>query len=155
MKKLMLFALACSLMLAFGCAKKVQPEGETVVVTEVEEEVIVEVVKSPMELYAEAYANLPKSHTVAKGECLWWIAEYKEVYNDPFMWPLIYKANRDMIKNPDLIYAGQSFALPRTGFSLDEVKSARKEAGAPWKSLEPGEGAMIPAEMRAGLGYSF
>jgi len=153
MKKLMLFALACSLLLAFGCAKKVQPETETVVVTEVEEEVVI--VKSPMELYAEAYANLPKNHTVAKGECLWWIAEYKEVYNDPFMWPLIYKANRDMIKNPDLIYAGQSFSLPRTGFSLEDVKSARKDAGAPWKALEPGASAVVPAEMRAALGYSF
>jgi nucleoid-associated protein YgaU len=52
-------------------------------------------------------------HTVVKGECLWWIAEYKGVYGDPFKWPLIYKANRHQIKNPDLIYPGQELIIPR------------------------------------------
>jgi hypothetical protein len=35
------------------------------------------------------------------------------------------------------------------------VKASRKEAGAPWQALEPGQDAVIPAEMRAALGYSF
>ena len=114
-----------------------------------------EPVVDPMAVYKAEYDALPVTHTVTKGECLWWISEYKHVYNDPFMWPLIFKANRDKINNPDLIYPGQQFDVPRYGFDLEEVKASRKEAGAPWKALEPGQDAMIPAEMRAALGYSF
>ncbi|WP_147819315.1 LysM peptidoglycan-binding domain-containing protein [Salidesulfovibrio onnuriiensis] len=150
MKKLTLLAIAMCVVFAWGCSKKVQTE-EVVVVEETE----VEVAKSPMDVYKADYDALPVSHTVTKGECLWWISEYKHIYNDPFMWPMIYKANRDKIKNPDLIYPGQEFEIPRYGFDLEEVKASRKEAGAPWKALEPGEDAMIPAEMRAALGYSF
>jgi hypothetical protein len=158
MKKLILIAIMLCLVFAWGCSKKVQTEPEVVVVEEKEvivEEKIVEPVVDPMAVYKAEYDALPVTHTVTKGECLWWISEYKHVYNDPFMWPLIFKANRDKIKNPDLIYPGQQFDVPRYGFDLEEVKASRKEAGAPWKALEPGQDAMIPAEMRAALGYSF
>ena len=53
------------------------------------------------------------THKVVKGECLWWIAEYKGIYGDPFKWPVIYKANRHQIKDPDLIYPGQELIIPR------------------------------------------
>ena len=158
MKKLILLTIALCLVFAWGCSKKVKTEPEVVVVEE--KEVIVEEkapapVTDPMQVYKAEYDALPVSHTVTKGECLWWIAEYKHVYNDPFMWPLIYKANRDQIKNPDLIFPGQQFDVPRYGFDLEDVKASRKEAGAPWKALEPGQDALLPAEMRAALGYSF
>jgi len=55
----------------------------------------------------------PTSHTVVKGECLWYIAGYDHIYGNPLQWPLIYKANQDKIKNPDLIYPGQVFVIPR------------------------------------------
>jgi len=156
MKKLILLAIAMCMVFAWGCSKKVQTEPEVVVVEE--KEVIAEKpapVMDPMAVYKAEYDALPVTHTVTKGECLWWISEYKHVYNDPFMWPVIYKANRDKISNPDLIYPGQQFDVPRYGFDLEDVKGSRKEAGAPWKALEPGQDAMIPAEMRAALGYSF
>lgn len=158
MKKLILFAIMVCMVFAWGCSKKVQTEPEVVVVEE--KEVIAEKEQpapamDPMAVYKAEYDALPVTHTVSKGECLWWISEYKHVYNDPFMWPLIYKANREKISNPDLIYPGQQFDVPRYGFDLEEVKASRKEAGAPWKALEPGQDAMIPAEMRAALGYSF
>jgi nucleoid-associated protein YgaU len=154
MKKLILLAIAMCLVFAWGCSKKVKTEPEVVVVEE-KTVIVEEVVTDPMQVYKAEYDALPVSHTVTKGECLWWIAEYKHVYNDAFMWPMIYKANRAQIKNPDLIYPGQQFDVPRYGFDLEEVKAARKDAGAPWKALEPGQDAMIPAEMRAALGYSF
>ncbi|WP_419781632.1 LysM peptidoglycan-binding domain-containing protein [Maridesulfovibrio sp.] len=159
MKKMIWLAIAFSLMFTWGCAKKQVPQEEVVVVEEtevvvVEEEPAAEVVPpTPMEIYESEYKTLPTSHVVTKGECLWWIAEYQQIYNDPFMWPLIYKANRDQIKNPDLIYPGQSLEVPRAGFDLDEVKTARKEAGASWKALQPAENAMVPGEMKAALGY--
>lgn len=49
-------------------------------------------------------------YTVVKGDCLWNIA--KRYYNNPFLWQKIYLANKDKIKNPDLIYPGQVFVLP-------------------------------------------
>ncbi len=57
--------------------------------------------------------SLPMLYKVKKGECLWKISSYKEIYNDPFMWPLIYRANKDKIKDPDLIYPGQVFNIDR------------------------------------------
>jgi DNA repair exonuclease SbcCD ATPase subunit len=52
------------------------------------------------------------SYTVVRGDCLWNIAKKKEHYENGFAWPVIYKANRDKIKNPDLIYPDQVFSIP-------------------------------------------
>jgi hypothetical protein len=46
------------------------------------------------------------------------------------MWPLIYKANRDQIKDPKDLYAGQDLKIPRE-MTTDEIVEARREAGAP------------------------
>lgn len=45
-------------------------------------------------------------------DCLWKIAGYKFIYNNPRLWPKIYRANKAKIKNPDLIYPGQVFKIP-------------------------------------------
>ena len=74
---------------------------------------------------------LASEHIVKTGECLWWIAEYEDMYNDPFMWPLIYDANKDRIDNPDLIYPEQTLQIPRSGYTMDQIKEARRRAGAP------------------------
>jgi nucleoid-associated protein YgaU len=43
-------------------------------------------------------------------DCLWRIAE--KVYKDASYWPAIYLANKDQIKDPDLIFPGQKFIIP-------------------------------------------
>jgi len=48
--------------------------------------------------------------TVVKGNSLWRIA--RRVYGEGVMFTLIYEANQDQIKDPDLIYPGQVFTLP-------------------------------------------
>ena len=68
-------------------------------------------------------------HVVKMGECLWWIAEFEDIYNDPFLWPLIYDANKDKIKNPNLIYPGQVLTIPRIGYTKTQIDEARKTAG--------------------------
>ncbi len=88
----------------------------------------------------EGTASLDSNHVVKGGECLWWIAEYEDVYNDPFMWPLIYDANKKQINNPDLIYPGQTFHIPRSGYTMEQVMDARRRAGAPRPYMPP-EGA--------------
>lgn len=43
-------------------------------------------------------------------DCLWNIS--KKVYGNPYMWKKIYEANRDIIKNPDLIFPKQILIIP-------------------------------------------
>lgn len=51
--------------------------------------------------------------TVAFGNSLWRIA--RRAYGTGFDYVVIYKANKDQIRNPDLIYPGQVFKLPTKG----------------------------------------
>ena len=52
------------------------------------------------------------SYKVVRGDHLWGIAKKKEHYGNAFAWPIIYKTNRDQIKDPDLIYPNQVFKIP-------------------------------------------
>ncbi len=45
-------------------------------------------------------------------DCLWNIAKKKRFYGDPWKWKRIYRANRDKIEDPDLIYPGQRLSIP-------------------------------------------
>jgi nucleoid-associated protein YgaU len=88
---------------------------------------------------------LCEQYTVRKGDSLWWIAKYKDIYNDPFLWPIIYEANREIIKNPKLLYPGQELGIPREGYVLEEIKSIRKKAGAA-KPYLPSRQANLPVD---------
>ncbi|WP_434287282.1 LysM peptidoglycan-binding domain-containing protein [Celeribacter sp. SCSIO 80788] len=50
------------------------------------------------------------SVTVQPGNTLWGIASKR--YGDGFLYVRVFDANRDQIRNPDLIYPGQIFQLP-------------------------------------------
>lgn len=69
--------------------------------------------EEPLEIEPTKLPEKPTTHVVKKGECLWYIAGYEEIYGNPLKWPLIYKANKDKIKDPDLIYPGQVLTIPR------------------------------------------
>jgi len=45
-------------------------------------------------------------------DCLWRIAEYTDIYGDPYLWPKIWRRNRKLIQNPDLIYPGWQLVIP-------------------------------------------
>jgi nucleoid-associated protein YgaU len=64
---------------------------------------------------------------VMPGEDLAAIAARPEVYKDALLWPLIYRANRDQIKDPKEIFAGQIFVIPRDK-NRDDEDAARHEA---------------------------
>jgi len=51
-----------------------------------------------------------QTYTVKSGDCLWAIA--KKFYGDGSKYTKIYNANKDKIKNPNLIYVGQVFIIP-------------------------------------------
>ncbi len=52
-------------------------------------------------------------YLVVSGDNLWNIAGQGTIYSNPFMWPLIYKANSGQIKDADLIHPGQYFYIPK------------------------------------------
>ena len=55
-------------------------------------------------------AGSEQSYTVVAGDSLSKIA--KRFYGDANKWPRIHEANRDQIKNPDLIHPGQKLRIP-------------------------------------------
>lgn len=68
------------------------------------------------------------SYTVRRGETLPQIAARTEVYNDSSLWPLIYRANRDQIRDPKQLWPGQVLKIPRH-FSRDEALEAKRYSG--------------------------
>jgi len=112
--------------------------------------------------------KIMKTYTVRlipeRRDCLWRIAEYKFIYGDPWKWPIIYKANKDQIKDPDLIYPGQVFDIPELDKNgnpillqkvkekqkvIKEVKEEKKEIQEPVKSpKKEEEGEKDKAETR-------
>lgn len=67
-------------------------------------------VESPFKRETPALTDLGPSVTVQPGFTLWYLAERK--YGAGFQYVQIFEANRERIKNPDLIYPGQVFDLP-------------------------------------------
>jgi nucleoid-associated protein YgaU len=51
-----------------------------------------------------------RTYTVVRGDSLSKIA--KQLYGDAKKWHQIHEANKDTIKNPDLIYPGQVLTIP-------------------------------------------
>ena len=71
---------------------------------------------------AQRYIDVYKSYAVKgvytvrlivdRRDCLWRIAEYPDIYGDPYKWPAIWRRNRKLIQNPDLIYPGWQLVIP-------------------------------------------
>ncbi len=79
-------------------------------------------VHNQMQNAMDSWQEAPQewTYTVVRGDCLWNIAKKDQYYGNGFAWPKIYKANRDKIKNPDLIYPKQEFTIPKL---TDEEKA--------------------------------
>jgi nucleoid-associated protein YgaU len=69
----------------------------------------------------------PQSYRVRGGETLWTIAARNDIYADALLWPLIYQANRDQIKDPRQIYPKQTLTIPRQ-VSEEDLQDARQRA---------------------------
>ncbi|MDX1741823.1 MAG: peptidoglycan-binding protein LysM [Rhodothermales bacterium] len=52
----------------------------------------------------------PIFYTIQKGDSLSKVAQAQ--YGDPMKWKALFEANREVIKDPDLIYPGQQIRIP-------------------------------------------
>ena len=85
------------------------------------------------------------TYEVMKGDHLWGIASKPEAYDDPYMWPRIYRANRDQINDPDLIYPKQMLTVPiavgenqhlvKSGDFLSKIASAVYNDPTMWHKI--------------------
>ncbi|TET61199.1 MAG: LysM peptidoglycan-binding domain-containing protein [Candidatus Stahlbacteria bacterium] len=71
-------------------------------------------IKNPNLIYPGWVLLIPylDNYSVIPGDCLWLIASYLSIYSDAKKWPEVYEANKDKIKDPDLIYPKQEFVIP-------------------------------------------
>ena len=90
--------------------------------------------RQAMDIVTRAPRSNADRYRVSRGDTLWGISGQRPIYDNPFMWPLIYKANRDKIQDPDLIEPNQVFAIPRN-YSSEEANSAvrRAQTRGPWR----------------------
>jgi nucleoid-associated protein YgaU len=72
--------------------------------------------------------SVAKHYVVRKGDNLWAIAARSSVLGDPMEWPLLYRANRDSITDPDLIEVDQDLSYASDD-DRTTIATAVKEAG--------------------------
>ena len=111
---------------ALKLAKKAREEGEMGYAQAMDER------RKFDERMAKAATSMSDAYTVAKGDSLWKISAKDSVYGNAYHWPLILKANSGKIKDADLIYPGQEFAIDRsaTSAAIDAAVNHAKTRGA-------------------------
>jgi hypothetical protein len=82
---------------------------------------------TPLALEERSLPAEMATYVVRPGDCLWTIAGKETVLGDSFYWPLLYRENRDIIADPDLIEPKQSLSY-RKEYSSAEISKAVKAA---------------------------
>jgi nucleoid-associated protein YgaU len=71
----------------------------------------------------EEQRRRPQSYVVQAGDHLWGISGRDAIYDSSPYWLVLYDANADRIRDPDLILPGQELTVPR--FDSDEERQRR------------------------------
>lgn len=67
---------------------------------------------APEPSLSETDADPATTHLVRSGETLASIAALH--FGNPHLWPALYRANRDQIRDPSRLYPGQTLSIPAT-----------------------------------------
>ena len=122
-----------------GKAKRSEEEAQRALKEEKTRQVVQEEVQPPKTApKVEAPPAPPKpapklkatplsSYNVGEGETLWTISAHPQVYNEGLLWPLLYQANRDQIKDPRQIFPGQTLSI-RRDMTEKDLEDARQRA---------------------------
>ncbi|HTA16432.1 MAG TPA: LysM peptidoglycan-binding domain-containing protein [bacterium] len=71
------------------------------------------------------------TYSVASGDTLWSIAGKSDVLGDSMLWPILFKANRDEIADPDLIQADQVLKYPSNPSTAQKDEAIREAEETP------------------------
>ncbi|RJX34241.1 MAG: LysM peptidoglycan-binding domain-containing protein [Desulfarculus sp.] len=82
---------------------------------------------------------LPTTYTVEKCDDLWSISAKPQIYNDPWLWCLLWNANKDKIKNPNKLKVGLVLQVPRNVSDAD--KAAARKCSKKFPKYKPPAGA--------------
>jgi hypothetical protein len=75
-----------------------------------------------------------ENYTIQPGDTLWDIAALPTVYRNPHLWPLLYRANRKGIDDPDLLHPQQVLRVPRQSSHKEANTAAhRAQTRCPWR----------------------
>ena len=118
-KVLLVLAVASFVVFSAGCAAK-QTIKPDVTPEPTMEAAVVDETPVPTPVPGMKYV-------VKKGDTLWQVSSMSKIYQDSFQWPLLYKANRDQIADPDLIEVGQELDV-RKDISSEEKEDAIQKA---------------------------
>jgi nucleoid-associated protein YgaU len=125
-----------------GQARRLEQEQKQAVAEEKARQAALENQKKDPQVEQKKQKTIPKPKPVSKpkpkvvpasdydvgaGENLWTISAKPEVYGEGLLWPLLYQANRDQIKDPRQIFPGQSLSI-RRDMSEVELEEARQKA---------------------------
>ncbi len=117
------FALgALALVLVAGCAKRQQEQPVPTPTPESMDAGYGNPTPVP-ELPMPEPTPMRKSYIVQPGDTLWEISSMAQIQGDNFRWPLLFKANRDQIADPDLIEPKQDLTW-KENYTLQEVEDA-------------------------------
>lgn len=83
------------------------------------------VLAAPRAVSAQETAQ-PRTHTVVRGDNLWDLSQ--RYLGNPFLWPEIYRLNRDVVEDPHWIYPGEVLRLPG---ETTVAQAPPAEAGVP------------------------
>lgn len=83
---------------------------------------------------SEEPQTLPARYVVQPGDSLWKIAGQPGVLDDSFLWPALYRQNRDSIVDPDIIEPSQDLAVPRN--LKDSERRQAIEDAQDWPAYE-------------------